>query len=152
MNELICELEKLKPVTDFFTALIPIVLSVLGIYIAVQQYRTNRKKLKLELFEKRYVVFDVVIKFIGEVVRTQSFDHQAQINFIEGTRGAEFLFDVDIKLYIDEIWDRAVNLEGWAGDEHTSTHAAERNENMKWFFGQLREVDQRFKKYMQLSH
>jgi len=152
MNELILELEKIKPLTDFFTALIPIVLSIFVILIAIQQYRTNRRKLKLDLFEKRYKVFDVTIKFIGDVVRSQNFEHQTGSDFLEGTRGAEFLFDAEIKLYIDEIWERAVNISVWAEDESTSTHAAERNEHMKWFVKQLREVDQRFKKYMQLSH
>ena len=80
------------------------------------------------------------------------FDKETQIKFLEGTRGAGFLFDADIKSYIEKIWDRALNIEVWAEDERTSTHAADRNENMKWFIEQLREADQRFKKYMQLSH
>jgi len=152
MNELLCKLEQYKPITDFFIALIPIALAILGSYIAIQQYRTNRKKLKIELFEKRFSVFDSINKFIGAVVRTQSVDQQQRNDFLAGTRGAEFLFDESIKQYVTEIWEKSVDLGVWAEDERTSTNASERAEQMKWFVKQLREIDDRFKKFMQLSH
>lgn len=152
MNEFLCQLEQYKPITDFLIALIPIMLAILGSYIAIQQYRTNRKKLKIELFEKRFKVFDSINKFIGAVVRTQSVDQQQRNDFLAGTRGAEFLFDITIKEYVDKIWETSVDLGVWAEDINTSAHASERAEHMKWFVKQLQEIDGKFKKYMQLSH
>lgn len=152
MNQIICLLARYKPVTDFFIGLIPIVLTIFGVYIAIQQYRTNRKKLKLDLFEKRYEVFSSINKFIGVVARSRRFDHQHGNDFLAGTRGAEFLFDSHIKSYVNEIWIKACDLETWANDEKTSDHAVEKAVHMKWFVAQFIEVDERFKKYMQLSH
>ena len=110
------------------------------------------KKLKLDLFEKRYAIYIAIVMFLSEVVRTIKIEKKQQINFIENTRGAEFLFDADIKKYIDQIWEKAVDLETWSYDHNTSEHSGKRAETMKWLIKQLDEIDQRFKKYMQLSH
>ncbi len=152
MNDLLYKLKQYKPLIDFFIALMPIALAIFGSYIAIQQYRTNRKKLKIELFEKRFAVFDSINKFIGAVVRTQTVDQQQINDFLAGTRGAEFLFSESIKKYVTEIWEKSVDLDVWAKDENRSTNASNRAEHMKWFVKQLREIDNRFITFMQLSH
>ncbi|GJM04048.1 MAG: hypothetical protein DHS20C09_00390 [marine bacterium B5-7] len=152
MDEILFSLEKFKPLIDFFVALIPIALAILGSYIAIQQYRTNRKKLKIELFDKRYAVFIAINQYLGVVMRDVSVDHSQRSEYLAGTRGAEFLFKKEITEYIDEIWSKSIDLCTWAEDELTSTHATERGEHMKWFGRQFSEIDERFKKYMQLEH
>ena len=152
MNELLAYIEKLKPIIELLTALIPLAITILGSYIAIQQYRTNRMKLKNYLFEKRYAVFESVNNYITAVVKGQYVDLNQRTDFLSGTRGVEFLFDQKMKKYVTEIWERAVDLEAWAEDQKPSTHSKEKAVHKKWFAKQLTEINVKFKEYMYLSH
>jgi predicted membrane protein len=151
MEELICWINKYQIVFNFFTSLIPIFLTIFGSYIAVQQYRVNRKRLKKDLFDKRYEIFEHTKEFLGDIV-THGLNDERKRKYILGTRGVAFIFDSDLKAYIDKIWSISVDLESWEGDVLPSTHATERAEHLKWVSQQLKVVDSRFEKYMSLSH
>nr|WP_319566557.1 hypothetical protein [uncultured Rhodoferax sp.] len=152
MEELICLALRYKPVIDLLISLIPIAIAVLGSYIAIQQYRTARKKLKLDLFDKRFLIFQNTKNYIGEVVCYVAATKEKQREFLVGTRGSQFVFGQEVKDYIDEVWKKSVDLEGWSLDQTTSEHSQQRAAHLKWFNDQLQKIDGKFKKYMQLSH
>lgn len=141
-----------KPLLNIFIASLPIVLTIFGSYIAIQQYRTARKKLKLDLFDKRYAIFQSAKDYIGHIVCYVAATKEKQSEFLVGTRGAQFIFDQEIKSYIDEIWQKSVDLESWSLDQNTSEHSAQRASHSKWFNDQLTKIDAKFKNFMQLSH
>jgi hypothetical protein len=91
-----------KPLLSLVTATLPIILTFFVIYIAYQQYQTNRRKLKLELFDKRFIVFQGTKEFIQGVITSSSFKKENQNLFHLKTRGAQFIFGSDIKTYLDE--------------------------------------------------
>jgi len=45
---------------DIFAALLTPAIAILASYIAVRQWLTNKNKLKLDLFDKRYAVFEAI--------------------------------------------------------------------------------------------
>lgn len=61
MEKLIYHALKYKPLIDVLISSIPIVIAVMGGYIAVQQYKTARKKLKLDLLISDFLFFKVQI-------------------------------------------------------------------------------------------
>lgn len=61
MEKLIYHALKYKPLIDVLISSIPIVITVMGGYIAVQQYKTARKKLKLDLLISDFLFFKVQI-------------------------------------------------------------------------------------------
>ncbi|WP_019531421.1 hypothetical protein [Dasania marina] len=150
-DNFLCLIAKYTPIIDFFTALIPIAIAALGSYIAVQQYRTNRRKLQIDLFDKRYAVYDAIRNYIIVVIQGNQKDLALQQAFSAGTVGAEFLFNKEIKEYINQLWSKSVDLMEWSEDEHTSTHASERAAHKKWFGAQLKEIDNRFMEFMHVS-
>lgn len=137
---------------DFFIALIPIVLASLGAYIAIQQYRTNRKNLKIELFEKRYVIYEAVREYMGAIVRKRYPTENEQQQFLVETKGASFLFDDEIMKFIEEVWQRSIYMCEWHQDELPSTHAQERADYMRWFAAEFGKLNERFSKDMRLRH
>lgn len=152
MDKILCLIFRYEPITNLLIAAIPIVLTVLGSYIAIQQYRTNKKKLKLDLFDKRFLIFQATKDYLAEVIISVPTSLEEQSKFLRGTRGAEYVFSKDIKKYIDEIWAKSIDLEEWAQDPGTALHAQERASHIKWFKKELENVDTKFRKYMQLSH
>nr|WP_320136637.1 hypothetical protein [uncultured Amphritea sp.] len=135
---------------DFFTALIPIALAALGSYIAIQQYRTNRQKLKIELFEKRYAIYDAVREYMGAIIRKRHSNENEQQQFLVETKGAAFLFDDEIIKFIEDVWQNSIDMGEWHEDELPSTHAQEEADDMRWFLAEFGKLNERFSKYMRL--
>lgn len=152
MEELICLALRYKPLIDLFISLIPIAITAIGLYIAIQQYITAKKKLKLDLFDKRFLIFQNTKNYIGEVVSHVTATDEKQREFLVGTRGSQFVFGQEVKDYIDEVWSKSVDLKGWSLDQTTSEHPQNRAAHLNWFNDQLQKIDGKFKKYMQLSH
>ena len=46
--------------TAYLTALLTPTIAGFGIYIAIQQWLTARRKLKFDLFDRRFAVYDAV--------------------------------------------------------------------------------------------
>ncbi|MDQ1341366.1 MAG: hypothetical protein QG567_2524, partial [Campylobacterota bacterium] len=87
-----------------------ILTSFIATYIAYQQYRTNRYKLMLDLFEKRYKVYDATRIFLTIIKKDASFEIKDLQNFNEGILDSCFLFDDDISAYLNQIREDAVDM------------------------------------------
>ncbi len=141
-----------KPLVSLGTALLPIILTIFAIYIAYQQYQTNRRKLKLDLFDKRFRVFQSTKDFIQGVINGASYSEENQNLFHLNTRGAQFVFGSDIQDYLDEVWSKFVDLEVLKNESSISERARESGELKKWFLVQLKTIDSKFESYMVLRH
>jgi hypothetical protein len=69
-----------------------------------------RHKFRLELFEKRYKVYDVTANFPAAIVKRANFTEEELCTCIIGTRDAVFLYPKDIKDYLHEIRRRALEM------------------------------------------
>lgn len=53
-----------KAIIEVLSSLTPIVIAAIVVYIAWQQHLTNKNRLKMELFDKKYKIYEVVIEAI----------------------------------------------------------------------------------------
>ena len=60
--------------------------------IAWQQWRVADNKLRLDLFDRRYKVYDATRKFLAVIFREASFTDSQLFEFYAGTSDAEFHF------------------------------------------------------------
>jgi hypothetical protein len=142
---------------DIFSALLTPTVAILGIYIAVQQWLTNRRRLKLELFDRCYEVFEKIKKFIASILTSGRVEEGADIQFLRDTKSALFLFDDKIVKLASEIYERAIRLHALEATERTAGDNLEANLNKqdeikKWYQDQLQDIDKSFKKYLKLKH
>ncbi len=78
--------------------------------IAWRQWKTANDKLRLDLFEKRWRVYDAVKVILNKAAIEGQFTRDDLATFARGIEGAEFLFDGqirDILLTIDSMCLRA---------------------------------------------
>jgi len=54
-----------KDWVDYLAALLTPTIAILGVYFARQQWKTNRRRLKNELFDRRYEYFIAVRNLAG---------------------------------------------------------------------------------------
>ena len=123
-----------------FTLFIALVVA----WIALQQWWINRERLRLDLFDRRYAVFESTRKFISEIVRDADFDHLQQQAFWTGTVDASFLFHSEVTEYIDLVLSKAVKLHyhlasQTARNEKHGEHIEAESELILWFAEQLRD-------------
>lgn len=142
------------------SALLTPVIAVVTTYIAIQQYRTSRLKFKLELFEKRYAIYQGVKKFILSAVREANLSNDDFFKLNEETQDAFFLFDERVDKYTDELRSKGARLkylnekladQSLSIGEERSKLAEEDAELNTWFGNQLLESKQVFKKYLCVS-
>jgi hypothetical protein len=137
-------------------ALLTSVIALILIYIAVQQYR----KLRLEMFDKRYAIYQSVKEFIRLALQEGNISDDAFFKLNDKTQAALFMFDEDIDNYIDDLQskgarlrylnDRLSNQALPIGDQRSSL-IAETAELLTWFSKQPIQLKQVFKKYLRVS-
>jgi len=143
---------------DVLSALLTPTIAILGIYIAFRQWLTNKNNLKFNLFDKRYIVFENIKKFIASILSSGRVEDGADIQFLRDTKSVAFLFDDEIAKIIDEMYKKANKLHALIKTEKTSTdeqlqqNLDKQDEIKCWFQEQLNDIDKIFKKYLKLKH
>ena len=72
-------------------------------YVAYQQYLLGRAKFKLDLFEKRFAVFDATRKLLGAMASDGPGELEKVHEFRVAVTDAQFLFCSDVTDYLNEI-------------------------------------------------
>ena len=136
----------------------PLIVALVGGYFAWQQSSTAKKKLRLDLFDKRFGVFDAARKFVGRSLVTGGVSIDDQNAFLTGVSGALFLLNDDIAKHLDEILRRAIDmpflqqeLANEPRDEERKKLEAKYLAERRWMRDQTNELERRFKPFLQLD-
>ncbi len=86
------------------------VIAILAAYIAWQQYKTGRDKLKLDLFDRRYRVYRGLMDLLAAVASNETVSDEDLRKFYRETDQKRFLFGDDIRDYLTEVRQKAVKL------------------------------------------
>jgi hypothetical protein len=118
--------------------------------VAWLQWWVALNKLRLDLFDRRYKVYDATRKFLAVIFKEATFTDSQLFEFYGGTSDAEFLFDTDVVDYLEQIRNRAVDMrtrqqlfERLPGDEH-SRHVQANDNQLVWFNDQITAITKTF--------
>ena len=104
-------MECVEFIRELSAALLTPVIGVVTTIILINQYRMEKRRWRLDLFDKRYTVYRATMEYVGSNMRHGQSNAEAQANFLEGTRDRALLFDDDIQSILDEIWKQTIDLE-----------------------------------------
>lgn len=147
--------------TNWYSLLIVIFTASIA-YFAYRQHRLEKSRFKLEAYERRLKIRDVIHSFISDIEIEGTSDSEHQIALRRETKHAKFLFDKkdDIISYIDSLYDRGLYLEykqKYVERERESLSKEQRekmgdeiSEIKRWFTKQHAITDSKFEKYLQL--
>ena len=146
--------------TQVLAALLTPTIAVFGLFIAYLQWRTAQNKLKLELFEKRFAVYDVARRFIASVITSGKAKDEEMNKFLSGTCETKWLLNDDIATYFDEqIWGNSVDLQALDAELEGAPFGDERTKNVqrqgqikKWLIDQYKVLDEKFSPFLKLGH
>lgn len=101
------------------SAIVALTVAFAGGYITWQQYKVARAKLNLDLFERRYAVFELVWGYLSRTLQ-EGPDGPFAVRSAELTNlipQTEFLFGADMASYLRLIHSTVVEL--WTIDQRT---------------------------------
>lgn len=103
MEELIIAIEKLsnKTVLDYFIAFVPLILSIVAIYISID---STRKQNKIALLDKRIEIYNNLKICLSEVIVEGRVTAQNANMFLVKSRDVKFLFGSEIEKLCNEIY------------------------------------------------
>lgn len=122
-------LQIIKPVVEatkdqsvwlqYLSGLTTPVLAAFGIWIAWSQWKTARMKLKLDLFDKRIVVYEAVRKAIGNLGNFDYSISDLRNDYLNGIAGARWLFDEEMAQFLSvQVLDELGILRKAIEDQH----------------------------------
>lgn len=120
-------------------------IAIITTYIAFQQYRTSRNKVRYELYDRRLAIHDAVIRFIHDNISGTELSVQRLYQFKAETAQCFFLFGEDVYQLADEVYRKAVELRRRHGKSEDTTDLYD------WFAKQLDSVPKDFAYYLSLS-
>lgn len=133
------------------------VIACIAVYIAYQQHKTNRDKLRFNLYDKRLKVFHSLMNFLGDISADGDCSHGRLGQYGAEISESRFLFDKDITDYLEKIYTKAGKLHDLEHEiKNIGALSKERKENIQnkrtevffWLFGQITESQTRFEKYL----
>jgi hypothetical protein len=135
---------KSSTTSSCLAAIATILIAGFVAYIAWQQWRVAKHKLRLDLFDRRYKVFEATRKFLVDIARESTFSNKQLFMFHAGTSDAKFLFDDAVADYLEEIRKRASMMRAQreiytplpVGDERTASIQIE-TDHFSWLADQL---------------
>lgn len=119
-------------------------------------HRVEEKRLRVELYDRRIVVFNAIRDYMWGVLTSGSVQTGVEQKFLESTQHVSSLFGKDIKCFVDEVFDKSGKLHTLlAMQNHLSGKALEENVDKQnaikeWFMKEAKGLDRRFRRYLDL--
>lgn len=109
-------------------------LAAIVAWTGYQQHKLAKERLKLDLFEKRYAIYNSVQNYLSKIVHDNlNVDAKDSLRLIAETQAAAFLFGKEIPKFIQALVQKSVQLQNTtrqyekfaAGDERDKLIDAE---------------------------
>jgi hypothetical protein len=107
----LCTPLEITTLAPWSQALLTPLIALIGVVVGYQQWRTNSQKLRYDLFEKRYAIYESAVKFIASIMREGRPSEETQNAFLVGTQGSKLLFGKEVQEYLHALWVDAVEME-----------------------------------------
>lgn len=146
-----------KDLLEILSAGLVPALAVFGIYYARMQAQTAKDRVRLDNFDRRYLVFEAFRSFIKNVLQHAKVDEQAFHTFSISTADFGFLFGKEVTDYTKLFREKALevlvaqgNLEGDLEEEQRLKFIRTKHQGVIWFHEQYEPIEKLFYPYLRL--
>lgn len=146
--------------TTYLAALLTPTVAVLGLLIAYRQWRIAHNKLKLDLFDRRFSVYEAARGLLASILTSGKAKDKEILKFMVATREAKWLLNLQVAEYLEkQLYHKAIDLKTLSfelevvpvGEERTS-NISKQSEIKKWFLAQYDVLDEHFAPFLQLGN
>ena len=126
-------------------------VGVAGAVIASLQVSNQKKRLKMDLFDRRSKVYETARSAIESALVKGKVFSEDEFNYLVGTSAAKWLFDETVRDYLEEdLW--GLLLELTEDGRSNAEKAAEQRNTKSELQSALRDLDAKVEKFMKLEH
>lgn len=149
--------ETWSEIIDLLSAALTPIIAIIVAYIAWRQHKTDKDKLRLDLYEKRFKVYQSTIELLAIILKKADVSLEEVSQFAFKTNESKFLFENEIPDYIENLRKNAIKLhylerrfrENTSIDEDEKGRIAnESNDLEEWFGDQFKATNDLFTKYL----
>lgn len=97
-----------RTVVDVLSAGLTPTIAVIATYVAYQQWRINKTRLDLALYDRRLAVYKAVDTFYGEIAIPGAIKYQMIFTLHSATAEARFLFPKEIETHLAKLHDKGM--------------------------------------------
>ena len=133
-------------------------IAAIAIYIAYQQWSTNKSRLKHELYDRRFKIYKAVQIHLSHVLTHAKIDDEKIAALGNAMQDARFLMNEKIYEYIHEIYIKSIKMrskqeqyKGIPVGDKRSKLVEEEHENLEWLTDQLPKLHIVFGLFLKLS-
>ena len=146
---------------DFLTILSGLLTPTLGVVGAIilnNQYRLEKLRWRLALYDKRYPVYIKTMEFLSKISGAHNVTNDQLFAFLRDSRDKEFLFGEDVQKLLGRIYEKALDLNTFeatlnglpVGDERTR-RVEESSKAFKWLTEQFATCKATFGEYLKVD-
>ena len=143
---------------SYLIAFGPLIVAALVGYVAYRQWKTAHARLRLDLFDRRYRIYEAYWKRFSDIVREGEVKKLIEPEFNRARQEADFFFGDDVVSRLEEFDRHATNLwrlekerEGPITQDKKKEIAREISDDLKWKFDEFKNTRDIFNKYMRFS-
>lgn len=142
---------------ELFTAALSPIIAIAVTLIAYRQFKIENDKLKLDLYEKRFKVYQAIIELLSIIFSKDDISLEEIVQFSIKTNESRFLFEREIPDHIETIRIKAIGLRQLEYKIKQKTNfetsemqkKVEESNNLKdWFHDQFKTTNNLFEKYL----
>lgn len=141
-------IETLSEIINLLSAALIPIIAIIVAYIAWRQYKTDKDKLRLDLYEKRFKVYQSTIELLAIILEKADVSREEVSQFTCKTNDSKFLFENKIPDYIENLRKNAIKLHYLNKRFREDRIANESNDLEKWFDDQFKVTTDIFMKYL----
>lgn len=146
--------------TAYLAALLTPTVAIFGSVIAYRQWRIAQNKLKFELFDRRFSLYEASRKLLGSIMTSGKAKDEEIFKFCVATREAKWLLNIAVATYLEkELYHKAIKLQALQAELQGVPVGSERSANVQeqleikeWFIAQYEVLDEKFSPFLELQH
>lgn len=146
--------------TAYVSALLTPAVAAFAVYVAASQWVTARNKLRFDLFEKRFAVYQGARDFLGSIMTNGKVKEEALFKYLQATQATKWIVGQEVHDYLErEIYKPALELQyieaeldGMPVGEGRTKKVERKAELRKHLIAQFDHLDAWFSAYLKLEH
>lgn len=147
----------METLSTFLTPMVAIA-TIMASIAAFYQWRINRFRLKVELYDRIKQIFDSTEKLFSKIVANYSLHFNQALEFRQETSAAKFILKGKALKHIEELRSKAMllaqtcdKIETLGNSDRNINHLInEKEQLMDWFHKQPNITERMFKKYLDI--
>lgn len=143
---------------DISKALMTPLVAIIAVYIAYQQWQTNRNKLKHELFDRRFELYAMTNNVLFYVLAKGSVPGDYLAEFSQASHKSDFLLDESFTSLFSEIVKKynefralSEELEAIQDEGARKKNVEKQREIKNWMEDQAKNIKIKFAKYLKID-